>query len=643
MKGFVIIIITIYCLPLSGRSQNSIQFSGIILDKGGLGIPYAHLLIKSQQKGTISNAEGRFVISISEDKESFVLVVSCIGYKTSSVNFDRGNTKGLKIYLEQETSLLNEVVVRPSDNRELIREAIRKIPINYPASPSSLSGFYRESLRYDSTRYVYISEGVLQAKKESYKEPQRSGQVKLLKARKKEFPDSLKTLEKIRFYAGPHIVHRFDFVIQRLEFINEDKLKNYTYSIDAITSSDGNQVYKISFKPINGNGLFEGTLWLDVNTSAFISAKYKLTEKGLSNEKNSIFNRYLRREYMVNYRKANNKWAIQNIWQQGELRSARLKNNLFYATEFVATEIDTTNLPNFNYGERLQFADVFVDKANNLDPEFWDGYNIIKENSFIEQLQDKELNQKSTTLDYSIPTNQSPDAKIPEVKIRKPRTRLAYDLDLVVILPNYNQSNVELLGNEINILKKTNLKPAAVFGLGYNVGVPIGRGVSIVLGASSSTVFQELHFSNVNLGGQYSFNTTVKTRPLRWIAGLSVSYTDLYLPLDVIKGPLDVKGKTLTGSIDVNLEREYFALQPSIKASLELSRRWDVFAKANLLLDFDTKNKIFFKEKSGNGNATIPTSDPSLNFKVNGERTETVPISISSMFMSVGFSFKFQR
>lgn len=643
MKGFVIIVITICCLPLIGRSQNSIQFSGIILDKGTrLGIPYAHLLIKSQQKGTISNVEGRFVISISEDKESFALVVSCIGYKTSSVNFDRGNTKGLKIYLEQETSLLNEVIVRPSDNRELIREAIRRIPINYPASPSSLSGFYRESLRYDSTRYVYISEGVLQAKKESYKEPQRSGQVKLLKARKKEFPDSLKTLEKIRFYAGPHIVHRFDFVIQRLEFINEDKLKNYTYSIDAITSSDGNQVYKISFKPINGNGLFEGTLWLDVNTSAFISAKYKLTEKGLSNEKNSIFNRYLRREYMVNYRKANNKWAIQNIWQQGELRSARLKNNLFYATEFVATEIDTTNVPNFNYSERLQFADVFVDKANNLDPEFWDGYNIIKENSFIEQLQDKELNQKSTALDYSTPTKQSPVAKIPEVKTRKPRTRFAYDLDLVVILPNYNQSSVELLGNGINSLKKTNSKPAAVFGLGYNVSVPIRRG-AIVLGASSSTVFQELHFSNVNLGGQYSFNTTIKTRPLRWIAGLSVSYTDLYLLLDVIEGPLDVKGKILTGSIDVNLEREYFALQPSIKVSLELSRRWDVFAKANLFLDLDTKNKFFFKEKSGNGKATIPTSDPSINFKVNGERTISVPISINKLFIIVGFSRKLYR
>jgi hypothetical protein len=599
MKGFVIIVITICCLPLIGRSQNSIQFSGFVLDKAtGLGIPYAHLLIKSQRKGTISNSEGRFVISMPDTKESFSLLISCIGYKTKLVSFDLNNTKGLKIFLDQEVSLLNEVVVRPSDNRELIREAIRKIPVNYPALPSSLSGFYRESLRYDSTRYVYISEGVLQAKKESYKEPQGSGQIKLLKARKKEFPDSLKTLENIHFYAGPHIVHRFDFVIQRLEFINEDKLKNYTYSIDAITSSDAGQVYKISFKPINENGLFEGTFWLDVNSSAFISAKYKLTKKGLLNEKNSIFNRYLSREYVVNYRKANNKWAIQNIWQQGELHSARLKKNLFYATEFVATEIDTMNAPNFSYGERLQYADFFVDKANNLDPEFWDGYNIIKENSFIEQLQDKELNQKSTALDYPTPTKQSPDAKVPEVKIRKPRTRLAYDLDLVVILPNYNQSNVELLGNGINILKKTNLKPAAVFGLGYNVSVPIGRGVSIVLGASSSTVFQELHFSNVNLGGQYSFNTTIKTRPLRCSAGLSVSYTDLYLPLDVIEGPLDVKGKTLAGRIDVNLEREYFALQPSIKASLELSRRWDVFAKANLLLDFDTKNKFFLRRKA---------------------------------------------
>lgn len=87
MKVLTIGLIILGLFPLCSNAQR-IQFFGSIKD--------------SKSSLVTRNAEGRFLIC-SNDQEKLTIVTSCIGHKTATIELDKDNTSGLKIYLEQDT------------------------------------------------------------------------------------------------------------------------------------------------------------------------------------------------------------------------------------------------------------------------------------------------------------------------------------------------------------------------------------------------------------------------------------------------------------------------------------------------------------------------------------------------------------
>ena len=108
---------------LSGKAETSVSFTktevtykhnavavditGKVTDGKGQALPGVNIVVKDTQKGTSTNASGEFLISVDSDKD--VLVFSFIGYKTLSVAV--GNRKEVSVILEEDTNVLNEVVV----------------------------------------------------------------------------------------------------------------------------------------------------------------------------------------------------------------------------------------------------------------------------------------------------------------------------------------------------------------------------------------------------------------------------------------------------------------------------------------------------------------------------------------------------
>ncbi len=639
-KEAILIVFSFLVLP-SAFSQVK-RYSGVVIDKEThLPIAWAHLLLKANGTGTVSNAEGQFSINVPVNVVSPALKVSMIGYKGRSIVLPAYETTSIKIPLEPDTRLLNEVVIKPTDVRELILEAVRKIPQNYPGQPTMLTGFYRESLRYDSVNYIYISEATLRARKESYEDANHKGQVKILKARKKEFEDSLQALKKIHFYAGPHVMHRRDFVINRFDFVNESKIKNYVYTIEKITSLNDQEIYEISFEPIAKSCSFQGTLFLDVSSGAFIRATVKLTDTGLQREKRlGEFSRFLSREFLINYMQIENKkWVIQNIWQQGSLKINQLDHAVTYANEFVTTEVDTTDTWPISYDERFQYRDFFIEEANNLDPAFWENFNILKENDFIRQIQDRELNAKSLSTDYSPAINNSEAVTI------KRRIKYSVDLGLLSIFPGYSGANVNLTTNDFNTSAVIKSPDPVIMGLYSSLDIQLKN--DFILGLGSTGTFGKLAFDNISLGIGHTISTKIGTRPFYVINSVGFSYNNLRLPLGEIEVPLTIKGKKLDNDIDVRMQKIYYSIQPSVKLWLELTHKWNFFVTANFLLNVNTQDRILFKEKDGffltRKSASLKTTDSSLDFSVNGVAAQTVPISINPIFLCTGITFKYNR
>src|SRR5690606_17704972 len=103
------------------------KVSGIVVDEGGLPVPFANVLFKDSSEGTITNDDGRFYL---ESVNNFsTLVVSFVGYTTKEITLDKKVNYNMKVEL-QEGEQLKEVVVyvgkQPKKNNPAI-ELLKKV------------------------------------------------------------------------------------------------------------------------------------------------------------------------------------------------------------------------------------------------------------------------------------------------------------------------------------------------------------------------------------------------------------------------------------------------------------------------------------------------------------------------------------
>ncbi len=89
----------------SGYAQNKV-IKGKITDASGLPLPGANVLIKGTQKGTDSDFDGKYSLSVPSGS---VLVFSFVGSKTQEITV--GQSSEINVVLKEENNALEEVVV----------------------------------------------------------------------------------------------------------------------------------------------------------------------------------------------------------------------------------------------------------------------------------------------------------------------------------------------------------------------------------------------------------------------------------------------------------------------------------------------------------------------------------------------------
>ena len=82
---------------------------GHIYDENSEPVPFANVIFKDSNEGTITNEDGRFYLESSEDFDA--LWVSFVGYELTTVELTRKTTYDLTIVLKEVVANLDEVVV----------------------------------------------------------------------------------------------------------------------------------------------------------------------------------------------------------------------------------------------------------------------------------------------------------------------------------------------------------------------------------------------------------------------------------------------------------------------------------------------------------------------------------------------------
>lgn len=108
-KSFIPILIScLLLIPLASIAQQSVtSASGYVVDPAnGDPVPYANVLFADSQIGTMTDENGYFSISNSQDFST--LVVMMLSYKTAFVNIEPGkDNPDLKIDLEMNGRIRN--------------------------------------------------------------------------------------------------------------------------------------------------------------------------------------------------------------------------------------------------------------------------------------------------------------------------------------------------------------------------------------------------------------------------------------------------------------------------------------------------------------------------------------------------------
>ncbi len=85
------------------------KVGGVIYDEYGDTVPFANVVFPNSGEGTISNDDGRFYLQ--SDNTYDTLVISFLGYETTTIQLDKKVNLDLSITLKSETAALDAVVV----------------------------------------------------------------------------------------------------------------------------------------------------------------------------------------------------------------------------------------------------------------------------------------------------------------------------------------------------------------------------------------------------------------------------------------------------------------------------------------------------------------------------------------------------
>lgn len=126
-------------------------------------IESASVYIENTTIGSISNADGNFVLKVPAQHLKDTLIISSIGYKSFKVvigEFENGSD----IFLEEDVASLDEVVIvadpRPKTGNGIVQKAIEKLPSNLPETAYLQKGFLRHKER-NKKEYKWLIESAI--------------------------------------------------------------------------------------------------------------------------------------------------------------------------------------------------------------------------------------------------------------------------------------------------------------------------------------------------------------------------------------------------------------------------------------------------------------------------------------------------
>ncbi|MDX1638306.1 MAG: DUF5686 family protein [Balneolaceae bacterium] len=242
-------------------AQNGKTITGTVTDAStGETLPSANIAIENTYRGTISNRDGRYTLTIPDSLLPATVVVRYLGFHTVTRTIDRSSSSPQHFRLEPSTLQMEEVVVTGEDPAiSIMRQVIaRKQEWRKRLDTYRAEAYTRQTISND-TAIVMISESVSDAFWDK-----QQGHREVLKSRRQTA-----NIEASQNFAGvSYFPNLYDDNIEIAGFelvgvTHPDALDYYDFTLEDYRNLDDRVVYEISVSPARKlQPLFRGTVWV---------------------------------------------------------------------------------------------------------------------------------------------------------------------------------------------------------------------------------------------------------------------------------------------------------------------------------------------------------------------------------------------
>ena len=360
-------------------------------------LPFASVNIINHSLGAVCNSEGEFILKIPLKMINEQVCIACLGYKNLFIPLDEYIGTFTIFKLERSFISIQEVIIRKTDPKALIRNCMRKIETNYSTKPSYLTGFYREYVK-KRNNFMFFSEAVVKAYKTSYTRQGENDYLKVLKSRKMQDLKQEDTVS-LKLKSGLGACLDLDLIKNPIHFLEEDNFEMYNYNMTDIVTFNDRNAYLVEFeqKPYINEALFQGKIYIDISKMAIIGVDFQVNPKKISNAQSNYVvkkNRGIRVgmtniEYKVNYKLFYNKYYLNSV--KGILNMKVKKKGKIFPIDFETSleltinEIDTLNIERFKRNEVENLRTIFFNDIHEYDEAFWENYNFMKPEETLQE------------------------------------------------------------------------------------------------------------------------------------------------------------------------------------------------------------------------------------------------------------------
>jgi hypothetical protein len=636
-------------LPSAAQAQDAVLRGRVLDADTHQPIPNAQVGIINNKLGTSTNLEGRFALRVPAAYQADNLDVALLGYRPYRRPLPPLPGPELLIELQASPASLGTVTVTASAEG-IVREAVARIPRNYPVRPTQLTGFYRESDEEATRpRYDYLVEGVLRVYKPGYQHPNEPGQVQVLESRRVDLRPARPgaVLAPINWIAGAFVPHRFDFVHTRAEFINPQQFKQYQYRLSPQTTFQGRAVYVVAFGPRPGTerANFAGELYIDEQSYAFLGARWHRTPAGIRRERLLVFEAS-ERAYRADYQQYAGRYYLKSIWYNtlGVPLAGQVRRHL---AEFVTTAIDTAQAPLPGYAARSQYGDIFLNNPAPYDSTFWQRYTtVLPPQALLDQARQ---HQADTLLRRPALASPAPAPAAQQWQLLR-HLRYSYAGGLLGIsAPGTDLRVVLAPGNSTFRAEAQVATEAQRLAAQYAFGLQLDLTPRLAAYATTRHLLGQLRGAGWEAGLGYAHSLNPRGRPLRARAGLAYLRQSVGQPLGTFANPdagLRLAGTPLgADQLALFLQTTTDALQPRLGLGLELTHHWEATADLGYLLPLRTRSQLLVEEKKGflsfsehTAGLALPATE--VQVFAHGQPAASAPWQLGRLLLSVGVLYR---